>query len=89
MQAVQLPDVQFVKSVATALKGYQPFWLQLGLETVLGRRLPAGGCGSDICVRPACSCFNLPNITHMQHNGMERCRWVSSLKDYNILGLCL
>ena len=73
MQAVQLPDVQFVKSVATALKCYQPFWLQLGLEVVLNRRLPAGGCRSDNGVSPAYSCLSMPNITSMQHIGMEQC----------------
>ena len=74
MQAVQLPDVQFVKSVVTVLKCYQPFWLQLGLETVLGRRLPAGGCRSDI-VCETCLLLLQPAKFHpyMQHSDMEQC----------------
>lgn len=46
LQAAQLADVKWQQAVFQVLLSYHPFWLRLGLETVVGQLLPAdtGDC---------------------------------------------
>ena len=41
MQVAQLADVKWQQAVFEVLLSYHPFWLRLGLETVVGELLPA------------------------------------------------
>ena len=41
LQAAQLADVKWQQAVFEVLLSYHPFWLRLGLETVVGQLLPA------------------------------------------------
>lgn len=41
MQEAQLADVKWHQAVFEVLLSYHPFWLRLGLETVVGQLLPA------------------------------------------------
>ena len=41
LQEAQLADVKWQQAVFEVLLSYHPFWLRLGLETVVGQLLPA------------------------------------------------
>jgi len=49
LQEGQLADVKWQQAVFEVLLSYHPFWLRLGLETVVGQLLPAD-TGETCCV---------------------------------------
>lgn len=51
LQEAQLADVKWQQAVFEVLLSYHPFWLRLGLETVVGQLLPAE-TGKPLGTRP-------------------------------------
>ena len=50
LQEAQLADVKWQQAVFEVLLSYHPFWLRLGLETIVGQLLPSdAGKKSDPC----------------------------------------
>ena len=58
LQEAQLADVKWQQAVFEVLLSYHPFWLALGLETVVGQLLPAD-TGTQSCVKHELSLIKL------------------------------